>query len=130
MLTGTGLPAPFLRRKAKDLASGSGWACHILRAGEGEVVGQLDEELRASWSWGASEVDFCKDCATGSCPRPAFPGSRCGARWQPDSGVSGLGGDRPLQQRWRLDSVCGGVWPLSLRATVGSSGCEKRSFPC
>lgn len=36
------------------------------------MVDQLEEDLGASWSWGPSEVDFCKDCGPSNCPRPAF----------------------------------------------------------
>lgn len=68
MLTGAGLPAPFLGRKAKNLASGSQGACQILRPCKGEVADQLDEDLGARWSWEASEVDFHEDCGPGSCP--------------------------------------------------------------
>lgn len=56
-------------------------------------------------------------------------GSRCGAQWQPDLGeVSGLEGGKPLAAALEAGQCMGGVWPLSLRAAVGSQAVKSGAF--
>lgn len=114
MLTGAGLPAPFLGPKAKDLASGSGGTCQIVRPCAGKVADQLDEDWGPAGVGGRLRWTLAKTGGLVVVPVQPPTGSRCGALWLPDSGGFGGRGRDALPAaleagRW----MWGGVAPQS-----------------